>query len=202
MNNNQLESYQRFVERYKTDEVPWDDVLPPPEAIELLADLPPGRGLDLGCGYGRASIYLAQLGWTTDGIDFVPSAIAEANRRAAEAQVAERIRFHVGSVTELDFLEAGYDFALDVGCLHNFDEPQRIAYEAHLRRLLKPEAWYLLFAHMADLAAEQPRAKVDETAVRALFADYFTLERIERGVTEIPDMAPWRSAWFWFRRKK
>ena len=40
------------------------------------------RILDLGCGPGRASIYLARLGWQVDGVDFVPQAIATARQRA------------------------------------------------------------------------------------------------------------------------
>lgn len=199
-------SYERFNERYATGAVPWDDELPPPEVIALLADLPAGRGLDLGCGYGRAAIYLAKHDWVVDGVDFVPSAIVEAERRAAEAGVAKRINFHVGSVTELDFLNHGYDFALDVGCLHNFDVAQQEAYRNQLQRLLKPGAWYLLFAHLVNgqgiQSDEQPRAKLDETAVRALFNRHFHLEKVEHGITKIPDAEPWTSAWFWFRRKE
>lgn len=198
-------SYERFVERYEAGELPWDDELPPPEAIALLGKLPAGRGLDLGCGYGRAALYMARHGWTADGVDFVPSAIAEAERRAAAAQVAERVRFHVGSVTELDFLTDGYDFAIDVGCLHNFNEVQRAGYEHHLQRLLKPGAWYLLFAHVANPAAPEgavePNAKIDEGIIRTLFAQNFALERLEHGITKIQEMEPWTSAWFWFRRK-
>jgi len=29
----------------------------------------------LGCGPGRASIYLARRGWQVDGVDFIPDAI-------------------------------------------------------------------------------------------------------------------------------
>ncbi|KAA8946883.1 methyltransferase domain-containing protein, partial [Mycobacterium sp.] len=36
--------------------------------------LPPGSALDLGCGTGDASIYLARHGWHVTGVDFVGKA--------------------------------------------------------------------------------------------------------------------------------
>ena len=38
--------------------------------IAAASSLPPGRALDLGCGYGRTAILLAQHGWRVDGVDF------------------------------------------------------------------------------------------------------------------------------------
>lgn len=100
-------------------QVPWDRELPPPEVIALAAELPPGRALDLGCGYGRASIYLAQHGWMCDGVDFIPEAVAGARMRAATANVADRALFHTLPVTDLASLAPPYDLAVDVGCMHN-----------------------------------------------------------------------------------
>lgn len=68
-------------QRYQRGDLPWDEPLPPPEIIALAERLPPGRALDLGSGTGRASIYLARCGWTVDGIDFVPEAVALADAR-------------------------------------------------------------------------------------------------------------------------
>lgn len=93
MDNEIQESLARFTERYTNGQVPWDDSLPPPEVQALVATLPPGRALDLGCGYGRTAIYLAQHGWQVDAIDFVPQAIAEAEKRAMAAGVAPKFSF-------------------------------------------------------------------------------------------------------------
>ena len=102
-------------QRYRAHDVPWDQPLPPPEIIALADELPPGKALDLGCGPGRTSIYLAQRGWQCDGIDFVPEAIALAQERAAQAGVADHARFTVGSVTHLEGMAPPYDLAIDIG---------------------------------------------------------------------------------------
>lgn len=194
------DSLARFTERYTAGQVPWDNTLPPPEVQNLVAALPKGRALDLGCGYGRTSIYLAQNGWEVDGVDFVPQAIEEAKRRAAEAGALAQIQFHVGSVADLHFVHGPYDLAIDIGCMHSLSEPLQIAYRDELLRLLRPGAAYLLFARLRnqdDDPADGPSG-MEEAALRTLFAP-FKLQKVEMGVTEGEDYS-WRSGWFWYLR--
>lgn len=194
------ESMERFRERYATGNIPWDAQLPPPEIEALVSQLQIGRALDLGCGYGRTAIYLAQHGWEVDGVDFVPQAIAEAKRRAAETGVGQQIHFWQGSVAEMDFLNGRYDLAIDIGCMHSLNPPLQAAYRDELLRLLRPGATYLLFArlsHPDDDPADGPSG-IDEAALRTLFAS-FTLQKSEIGVTEGEDYS-WRSGWFWYVR--
>ncbi len=198
------ETYQRFAERYAAGAVPWDQSEPPPEVVALTAVLPPGRALDLGCGYGRTTIYLAQHGWQVDGIDFIPQAIAAARQRAEAAGVSDRATFYEASVAAMGFLhgrEHGrYQLAIDVGCLHALTEPQRLAYRDELTRLLEPGATYLLFARLGVREGEEGPRGIEETAVLALFAADFMLEKSEIGVTYVEDKS-WQSGWFWFRRR-
>jgi len=186
--------------RYARGQVPWDHADPPPEVLDFVPTLPPARALDLGCGYGRASIFLARLGWDVDGVDFVPQAIEEARRRAAEAGVA--VNFHVGDVTRLDFLAPGYTFALDVGCAHNLELADLTAYAAEVRRLLAPGGYYMLTARLSPKAspdAPGPRGIAEET-LRAAFAEGFTLEWVQYGVDRPHDDVAWQSGWFRFQR--
>jgi cyclopropane fatty-acyl-phospholipid synthase-like methyltransferase len=164
--------------------------------------MPAGRALDLGCGYGRAAIYLAQRGWQVDGVDFIERALVEAQRRSSEAGVT--VSYHHGSVTDLSFLEPPYDLALDVGCGHNLDRKGWQAYHAGLRRLLRPGALFMLFSR---LLGEQPAPEaggpggLDEEAFLRLFAEGFDVERRTHGETVMPD-GSWTSAWYWLRRAK
>jgi cyclopropane fatty-acyl-phospholipid synthase-like methyltransferase len=201
MDDNTREVYERLSERYASGDVPWDDPLPPPEVTAHVADLDAGRALDLGCGYGRASIYLASLGWDVDGIDFIPEAIAEAARRSRAAGL--KARFHISAVTDLNYLAGSYDFALDVGCCHNMDEDNLARYRKQLCRLIRPGGDFMLFARLREDDGSQddgpggiPRDKLEQT-----FSSCFELVRLEKGSTEVPGQASWPSAWFWFKRR-
>src|SRR3954464_14106502 len=51
--------------------------------VAELADLAPGRALDVGCGEGADAIWLAQRGWAVTAVDISSVAVARA-REAAE----------------------------------------------------------------------------------------------------------------------
>ena len=98
-------------ERYAATELVWS--AGPNQFVEKeLADLPPGRALDLACGEGRNARWLAQQGWQVTALDFSPVAI-EKGRRLAEEQ-ADRIDWQVGDVlntalpAELDLVVIAY----------------------------------------------------------------------------------------------
>ena len=206
---------QSFAERYATGKIPWDDTLPPPELMALANELLPGRALDLGSGYGRTSIFLAQYGWQVDAVEFVPQAVVESRHRAVEAGVGQKTAFHNRDVTDLSFLKAQFDLAVDIGCMHSLKMPALIRYHAHLKRLLRVGATYLLFAHLTapEDEHEEPVAGDDvsdgeeiarwikEPELRALFADGFLLSQVDHGITQVPDRPPWPSAWFYFQRR-
>jgi SAM-dependent methyltransferase len=50
--------------------------------VAEVAELPPGRALDLACGEGQNAIWLATLAWDVTGVDFSEVAIAKARTRA------------------------------------------------------------------------------------------------------------------------
>ena len=195
--NENDEKRRQFQERYETGNLPWDAPLPPPEVCAAVAKRRAGRALDLGCGHGRAAIYLAEQGWDVDGVDFVPLAIEEARRRAAAADVA--VNFHAADVTNLDFLNGPYDLALDVGCAHSLDAQQVERYRNELGRLLRPGALYLLFARIGDADSEERPQPLDVEPFRQLFSKYFVLSDYSPDQTDT-DEGGWPSAWFWFIR--
>ncbi|WP_449063935.1 class I SAM-dependent methyltransferase [Planomonospora algeriensis] len=59
--------------------------------VREITDLEPGRALDLGCGEGGDTIWLAQRGWRVTAVDISSVALDRAARHAAEAGVADRI---------------------------------------------------------------------------------------------------------------
>jgi 2-polyprenyl-3-methyl-5-hydroxy-6-metoxy-1,4-benzoquinol methylase len=66
--------------------------------MEVAGDLQPGTAIDLGCGTGQNSIWLAQQGWIVTGLDIAADAIAGAREAAATAGV--EVDFSVADLRE------------------------------------------------------------------------------------------------------
>jgi len=65
---------EEWNERYRASELVWS--AGPNQFVEAeLADLPPGRALDLACGEGRNAIWLARRGWQVTAVDFAEAAL-------------------------------------------------------------------------------------------------------------------------------
>jgi cyclopropane fatty-acyl-phospholipid synthase-like methyltransferase len=57
------------------------------DVMELATSLQPGTALDLGCGSGQNSIWLAQHDWRVHGVDIAAGAIRRAQQAATQAGV-------------------------------------------------------------------------------------------------------------------
>ncbi|MCZ7568129.1 MAG: class I SAM-dependent methyltransferase [Ardenticatenaceae bacterium] len=190
-----------FELRYRLGRAPWDTGISPPELKAVIqgpdARLP-GRALDLGCGTGTNSIYMARHGWEATGVDFAGSPIAAARARAREAGVSQRTRFLQGDVTRLGELPLSgpFDLVLDIGCFHGLSPAGRAGYAAGLKNLTQPGAILLLYAFM-------PRAFLGSTLglspddVRATFEPAFEVVEIAAGA----DPGGSGSAWYRLRRR-
>jgi SAM-dependent methyltransferase len=160
----------------------WERRTPPSDLIELIEGpnaLPPARALDLGCGTGTDSVYLAQHGWDVAGIDMVPEALAIARRRAAAAGV--KLRFVLGDVTRLkDVVQGQFDLLLDFGCFHTLPADQRAAYVDSVSAVAATGATFLLygFARPPRLAPIQAGVSLDE--VRERFSTWWEIVSAEQ----------------------
>ncbi len=133
-------------QRYAEGSTPWNTEVVPPELHEL-ADSgllrPPGVALDLGCGTGTNTLFLAGLGFVAYGIDVAWLALVQARQKAVRAGAAAY--FCQGDVADLDFLPVPAMFALDMGCLHSLPPAGRARYAASLGRRVQPGGQYLLY---------------------------------------------------------
>lgn len=64
------------------------------DLIDVASSMAPGKALDLGCGEGQNSVWLAQRGWIVTAVDASAGAIAEARAQAAAARVEHTIVFY------------------------------------------------------------------------------------------------------------
>ena len=114
------------------------------EHIEGEHRLAPGRALDLGCGAGRNTLYLAREGWEVTGIDITGLAIEKA--RAKAVGDAAKARFLQGEVTQLAELDLGdgYTLIVDSGCYYGLSASQRDAFAAGVTQVAGPGALLLM----------------------------------------------------------
>ncbi len=179
-------------DRYLSGDIPWDTGIVPPEVVALVAsgELAPGWALDLGCGSGLSSRYLAAHGFRVIGVDLAQSALARGRRAARAARLPAF--FCRGDVGALDFLDVQATFALDIGCFHSFPAARRPGYRASLAAHVQTGGAYLLYAFYPQAATPDG---ADTVGVGpgdiAAFAPYFTLRWAQHGRE-----GDRRSAWY------
>ncbi|MCL5737935.1 MAG: class I SAM-dependent methyltransferase [Bacteroidetes bacterium] len=119
-----------------------------------------GMVLDIGCGTGVNSVFMAQQGLDVTAIDFVPEALEFARRRAEKFGVD--VNFIRADVTKFD-APVKYDLIVDAGCFHGFDDKARMAYKERLLSWLSDNSNYLLIhlgkRHVFDFGILGPHAK-------------------------------------------
>lgn len=122
----------------------------PAEEI-LVADYVPdeARILDLGCGAGRTSIALAELGLQVFGIDVSEPMIELAREQACRAGVEERTQFAVMDARDLELDDASFDVALysynGIELVPGLDGKRRVF--SGVERILAPGGRFLFCAH-------------------------------------------------------
>ena len=130
--------------RYAGSELVWG--AEPNRFVEAaLAELAPGRALDVACGEGRNGIWLASRGWFAVGVDFSAAAIERARRLAEQAGVDESSEFLVGDVVEGELAPGPFD-AVVVAYLH-LPAAERLQALRHAASRVAPGGVLLVIGH-------------------------------------------------------
>jgi ubiquinone/menaquinone biosynthesis C-methylase UbiE len=86
-------------------------------AIEALRLCPDRQVLDLGCGTGMISEYIADCtGAHVTGLDYIPQAIQQAQKRTAAK--SDRLSFVVADITALDLPDHSYDAIIAIDTIY------------------------------------------------------------------------------------
>ena len=113
-----MTEHTNWNDRYRDGDLPWDIGEPSSELQRVFNrnKIRPCRALELGCGTGTNSVWLAQDGFDVTGIDVAPLAVERAEKRAHAAGV--KVHFVVADVLHLPHLDGPFAFFFDRGCYH------------------------------------------------------------------------------------
>jgi MOSC domain-containing protein YiiM/predicted O-methyltransferase YrrM len=169
----------RWNERYAKSDTPWETGQPSTELQRFLTEIAirPCRALELGCGTGASSVWLAQLGFDVTALDISSSAIERARQRADAAGV--RVRFLVADVLNPPPELAGpFDFFFDRGCYHVVRREDATAYLKTLRHLTASGTLGLVLAGNAREPHEPGPPAVREEQIRSELGSLFDIVQL------------------------
>jgi SAM-dependent methyltransferase len=148
---------ERFRKRYESGDTPWDIGKPDVNLIQTVTTMAigPCKALDIGCGTGDNSIWLAQNNFQVTGVDISEIAIQKAREKALQAQV--KSTFMVIDFLTSKIAGAPFGFAFDRGCFHtlNTDE-ERQSFAENVAAHLEKEGLWLSLVGNADEQRQSP----------------------------------------------
>lgn len=139
-----MTAVDKWNKRYSGSELVWSKTANA-ELVRQVADLEPGRALDLGSGEGRNAIWLARQGWHVSAVDFAEAGMTKA-RRLATANVIDKIEVSwiVSDVCQyVD--EAGFDLVV-ISYLHT-SKSERDRWLPGAINMVRPGGVFLYIGH-------------------------------------------------------
>jgi SAM-dependent methyltransferase len=122
--------------------------IPSLEDVEERLRTSGARIADIGCGYGASTILLATQYPQAEiiGFDNHEASIDAARERAADAGIADRVRFQVASAQ--DYPGTDYDLVCVLDALHDMGDP--IGAARHIRGSLAEDGTWMLVEPIAE----------------------------------------------------
>ena len=169
----------------KEHRAPWTFPEPSEQLVDILTGVRPCRVLDVGCGEGYISIYLASIGFDVTGIDISGNAINLARKHAQEAGV--KCNFIRLDWKDLGSLPGKFDLIIDWRFLHEISGAERKEYVELVSKLLADKGNYLSCAfaqgkRKSPIGVELYMASDND--LEKLFKPYFKI--LQKGHFKLP----------------
>jgi tellurite methyltransferase len=131
---------------------------------EIVGKLEPGQALDLACGTGRNSIFLAEAGWEVTAVDNSAVGI-EIGRNRAE-QKGLKINFILADLEKSEFTiePVAYDLICDFYYL-------QLDLFARMKKGVRPRGMIISTIHIHGDGEEHGRFDLREGELQGLFSD-------------------------------
>lgn len=129
--------------------------------------------LDVGCGIGGSSIYLAQkFNARAIGITLSPVQSARATQRAQEAGLATDVQFQVADAMDMPFADDSFDFVWSMESGEHMPDKEKFLQECY--RVLKPGGTFLMatWCHRPITSATGPLTRDEEQHLAEIYRVY------------------------------
>ncbi|EKD24470.1 MAG: methyltransferase type 12 [uncultured bacterium] len=123
---NNVSKWDKVYQTKPLEEIPWGYETVPDWFKNIIENgwMSPCKVLDVGCGLGTYSDYLAEIGFDVLGVDFSQEAINKANANYKR----DNLRFSVCDALKLDSLEEKFEGVIDISLFHHIKPEERLKY--------------------------------------------------------------------------
>ena len=157
---------------------PWSIGEPQPELAKLIEQGKfQGEVLDAGCGEAAISLYLAEHGFTTVGLDQSPTAIDLAKKEAA-ARGLTNASFAVADISDFGGYDGRFGTIVDSTLFHSMPVELRDGYQQSIVRAAAPGASYFVLVFDKAGMPDGPANPVTEDELRDIVSKYWTIDEI------------------------
>ncbi|WP_163782215.1 class I SAM-dependent methyltransferase [Mycobacterium cookii] len=158
---------------------PWSIGEPQPELAALVeAGEFHGDVLDVGCGEAAMSLFLAQRGYTTLGLDLSPTAVELARREAAKGGLSNA-SFEVADITSFTGYDGRFGTIVDSTLFHSIPVEARDAYQQSIVRAAAPGASYFVLVFDKAARPKSPPYAVTADELREVVSPYWVIDDLK-----------------------
>lgn len=162
---------------------PWSIGEPQPEIAALVEQGKIHGGvLDAGCGEAALSIYLAERGYTTVGLDLSPTAIDLARAEAARRHLTNAT-FEVADISSFTGYDGRFGTIVDSTLFHSMPVEARDGYQQSIVRAAAPGASYFVLVfdgtEIPQGGIPGPAHPVTEDELRDVVSQYWIVDDIK-----------------------
>jgi len=133
--------------------------------------------LDLGCGFGRNSNWLASEGAIVDAININEDELNEAKRRATQQGV--NVNYVKADAGLLPFDDSSFDVLLDAGCTHMCDKETQEKAVLEANRVIKQGGYLQFFGFSKEHPSYQKNPNSpqfrDIEDIKKQYGEYFEI---------------------------
>jgi SAM-dependent methyltransferase len=158
---------------------PWSIGEPQPELAALIeAGQFHGDVLDVGCGEAAISLYLAERGYTTVGLDMSPTAIELAKAEAAKRGLTNAT-FEVADISAFTGYDGRFGTIVDSTLFHSIPVEAREGYQQSIVRAAAPGASYFVLVFDRAGMPDGPANPVTADELREVVGKYWAIDDVK-----------------------